>query len=89
MPNFKDTYSSQDNYNTRKSINFHSNRDLNDTESIGKKHGLKNYLGTFHTIWNTLKVNGKCSIKNVIVSLKITNQSIFFENVKIERLILQ
>ena len=75
MPNFKDTYSSQDNYNTRKSINFHSNRDLNDTESIGKKHGLKNYLGTFHTIWNTLKVNGKCSIKNVIVSLKITNQS--------------
>ena len=44
MPNFKDTYSSQDNYNTRKSINFHSNRDLNDTESIGKKHGLNNYF---------------------------------------------
>lgn len=37
MPNFKDTYSSQDNYNTRKSINFHSNRDLNDTESIAEE----------------------------------------------------
>ena len=62
MPNFKDTYSSQDNYNTRKSINFHSNRDLNDTESIGKKHGLNNYLGTFqfHIIWYTPKVNCKC-----------------------------
>ena len=75
MPNFKDTYSSHGYYNTRKGSNVHSIQDLNDTESIGKKHGLNNYLGTFHTIWNTLKVNGKCSIKNVIVSLKITNQS--------------
>ena len=39
MPNFKDTYSrsSQGNYNTRKGSNVHSIRDLNDTESIGKK----------------------------------------------------
>ena len=37
MPNFKDTYSSQGNYNTRKASNVHSIQDLNDTESIGKK----------------------------------------------------
>ena len=41
MPNLKGTYSSQDNYNTRKGSNVHSNRDLNDTESIGKTHALK------------------------------------------------